>query len=76
MKHTFTQILLFFFFTFWLSPIIAQNIIWSEDFSSGQIPTGWINVDAAGQVMMPWEWETSGIQDNPRFLLQQLLMVL
>jgi hypothetical protein len=61
MKHTFTQILLFFFFTFWLSPIIAQNIIWSEDFSSGQIPTGWINVDAAGQVMMPWEWETSGI---------------
>jgi hypothetical protein len=60
MKNTFTKLFFSALFLFWLSPIIAQNIIWSEDFSGGIIPSGWTNIDASGQLSTVWKWETGG----------------
>lgn len=60
MKNTFTTLFLFTAFIFWLSPIAAQNIIWSENFGGGVIPNGWTNIDASGQLSTVWKWETGG----------------
>jgi hypothetical protein len=60
MKNIVTKLFLFPLFLFWLSPIIAQNVIWSEDFSGGVIPNSWTNVDASGQLSTVWQWETGG----------------
>jgi hypothetical protein len=60
MKNTFTKLFLSAIFSFWLSPIIAQNIIWSEDFGGGVVPNSWTNIDASGQLSNVWKWETGG----------------
>lgn len=60
MKNIFTKLLLFGIFLFWLSPITAQNIIWSENFGGGVIPASWTNIDASGQLSTVWQWETGG----------------
>ena len=39
---------------------IAQNVIWSEDFGNGEIPSTWTNVDASGQLTTVWEYSTDG----------------
>lgn len=61
MTHTITKLFLSILFIFGISPIIAQNIIWSEDFGGGIIPNGWTNIDASGQLSTVWQWETSGV---------------
>ena len=38
-------------------PIFAQNVIWSEDFGGGTIPTGWNNYDPNDPTVV-WEYET------------------
>jgi hypothetical protein len=38
----------------------TQNIIWSQDFGNGEIPTTWTNTDASGQLTSVWEYSTDG----------------
>lgn len=47
----------------------AQNVIWSEDFSGGDIPFTWNNVDASGQATTVWEYSTAGpyFNNQPAF---------
>ena len=47
----------------------AQNVIWSEDFSGGDIPLTWTNVDVSGQVTTVWEYSTDGpyFNNQPSF---------
>jgi hypothetical protein len=61
MTHIFTKLFLHLLFIGSISPIFAQNIIWSEDFGGGIIPNGWTNIDASGQLSTVWQWETGGV---------------
>lgn len=62
MKKHFTIIVLLLF----SNVIIAQNVIWSEDFGGGQIPPNWLNVDVSNQITNPWTWTTSGSYFGPQ----------
>lgn len=47
----------------------AQNVIWSEDFSGGDIPVTWTNIDASGQISTVWAYSTAGpyFNNQPAF---------
>jgi hypothetical protein len=48
---------------------VAQNVIWSEDFSGTDIPSTWTNIDVSGQVTTVWEYSTTGpyFNNQPTF---------
>lgn len=61
MKYIYTKQILVILVLLWHIPINAQNVIWSEDFGGGQIPTNWTNTDASGQLSTVWTWKVTGL---------------
>lgn len=59
MNFTSTKLVLIILFLLGNISTNAQNVIWSEDFAGGQIPAGWTNTDASGQLSTVWEWKVS-----------------
>lgn len=60
MNNNFTRIILtisLIIFSLWAS---AQNPIWEEDFSDGNIPANWTTFDASGQISYGFEWTQEG----------------
>ena len=39
---------------------IGQNVIWSENFGGGTIPSTWTNIDASAQLTTVWEYTNFG----------------
>lgn len=60
MNKTFTKLFFIIFMTSISIQVIAQNVIWSEDFSGGDIPLTWTNIDASGQATTVWEYSIDG----------------